>query len=119
MSDMPKDWTRRVPFRRLMTPGGLLKAAVTLAVGYLVLHLLGWREYTSFLSGTIAPGAVGMRQAMMGAFYVFAYFGFVLIVPILLLASGIFSLSLRIAGRPDRATIRNPSDKCNPLRAGM
>ncbi len=99
MSDMPKDWTRRVPFLRLVTPGGLLKAAVTLVVVYVVLHLLEWREYTGFLSGTIAPGAAGTRQAVMGAFYVFAYLGFVLAVPILLLASGIFSLSLRIAGR--------------------
>ena len=109
MSDMPKDWTGRVPFLRLMTPGGYLKAAVTLAVFYIVLHLLGWREYTCFLSGTITPGAVGTRQAVMGAFYVFAYLGFVLAVPILLLASGIFSLLLRIAGRPQKTSPRADS----------
>ncbi len=61
--------------------------------------MLDWRQYTCFLSGTITPGAVGTRHAVMGAFYVFAYLWFVLAVPILLLATAIFSLSLRIAGQ--------------------
>ncbi len=112
MSDMPKDWIGRIPFLRLATPGGMLKAAVTIVVVYVVLHLLGWRQYTCFLSGTIAPGAVGTRHAMMGVFYVFAYFGFVLAVPILLLASAIFSLSLHAAGR--REATDTPTESSVP-----
>lgn len=86
------DRMHRIPFLRLVTPVGFLKAAATIASVYMLLHVSGFREETGFLSGTTAPGTWRMA---MGFFYVCAYFGFVLAVPVLLLGSGIFALLLR------------------------
>ena len=59
MSSAGRAWTDYVPFQRLVTPAGFLKTAAVLALLYLVFHLLGWREYTSFFSGTLPAGHTG------------------------------------------------------------
>jgi hypothetical protein len=87
--------------RRLFTPRGFVWAAWAVCLLYGVCHVLGWREYTAFLSGS-APAAEQANLCLaLGIVYAAAYFGFVLLAPILLLAAGIFTLLLR-AGRTDR-----------------
>ena len=91
----PPRWLRHVPFLRLATPGGFLKIAATFAAVYLAVHLLGWREQTSFLSGTMPQGTAGTEFAVKGILYVLAHFAFVLGTPVFLLAAGVFTLLLK------------------------
>lgn len=72
------------------SPRGFLVRALLIAVAFAVVHVLGWREETRFLSGTPA-------SASLGAIYAFIYFGFVLIAPTLVLAAGIFAVLERLA----------------------
>jgi hypothetical protein len=81
--------------RRLIGPGGFLWAALGLCLLYFICHLMGWREYTAFLSGSAPPGEQGTHGLLLGVVYMAAYFGFVLVAPVLVLASGIFALLLR------------------------
>jgi hypothetical protein len=80
---------------KLLTPRGLLERALLVAVAFGAVHGLGWREETRFLSGT--PG-----NAIEGVLYLLAYFGFVLVLPTLVLAASILALLDRLAApRPE------------------
>jgi hypothetical protein len=87
------------PLARLISPVGFLTIAAALAAVYLLLHLLGGREHVGFLCGSLPSGDAGPWQLTKGALYLLAYFGFVLAVPVLVLAAGIFSALLRLPGR--------------------
>lgn len=66
--------------------------AALLSGSYGFFHLLGWREHVSSVYATAAPHA---GKVVMGLAYAAAYFGFVLAVPILTLAAGIFAVLSR------------------------
>ena len=74
-----------------LSPRGFAVAALGLAAAFLVLHVLGFREETRFLSGTPANVTQGMLYAVF-------YFLFVLVVPILVIAAGLGAL-LDLAAR--------------------
>ncbi len=82
--------------RRLVSPCGFVWAALVLCLLYAVCHALGWREYTSFLSGSAPVGERSNLALVLGIVYVLSYFGFVLLAPILALAAAIFALLLHI-----------------------
>lgn len=58
----------------------MIKRAVILAVAFCVLAVLGGRTDVEFLSGS-------SQVSLVGALYFMAWFGVVLVVPILLIAS--------------------------------
>jgi hypothetical protein len=95
MSGTARPWTDHVPFLRLVNPIGFLKTAATFTVLLSLFHLLGWREYTSFFSGTLPAGGVGSLRMLLGFLYVLAYFAFVLGTPILVLGAAVFTLIVR------------------------
>ena len=73
---------------KFLTPKDFLLRAATITGFFLIAHLAGLREYTSFLSGTVASPDMGWQQAaFFGLVYLFLYFAFVLLVPILLIAA--------------------------------
>jgi len=80
---------------RMASPGGLLRIAAAFALFYLAVHFLGWRQYTGFLSGTAPPAGSMEAGVARGLVYIAAYLGFVLLVPILVLAAFIMALVLR------------------------
>ena len=83
---------------RLLSPKGLLTRAAMLALVFLLCHAAGLREYTSVLSGTVPAGATGRVIAVgLAALYLFSYFAFVLLVPVMVLASPIM-LGLLLLG---------------------
>jgi len=55
----------------------------------------GWRQYTGFLSGTAPPAGSTEAGMTRGLVYVAAYLGFVLLVPIFVLAAFLMALVLR------------------------
>ena len=79
--------------RRLFSPLGFVWMAVAACLLYAVCHGLGWREYAAFLSGSAPASDLCLG---LGIVYVIAYFGFVLVAPILFLAAGIFAVLLRL-----------------------
>jgi hypothetical protein len=80
--------------RNVFSPGGLLSRAVALALLYLVAHLLGFREYTSILCGTLPSGGA----IALGVATIVLHFAFVLVVPVLVLGSAILWGILRLSG---------------------
>ncbi len=71
------------------SPRGFILRAMFIGVAFLGVHLAGLREYTSVLNGTVGPGSANRElSVVLGVIYVAAYLGFVLLVPILLLAAG-------------------------------
>jgi len=85
---MKPSWLGRVRGAGLMSPGGLLIRALVIGVVFLVCHALGWREHTTFLSGTAKSAETGFGvSTLLGVLYLVAYFGVVLVAPILVLAA--------------------------------
>ena len=83
-----KEWFQ-APF---FSPRGFITRAVLIALFYVICHLLDWREHTTFLSGSTAFPDMSIKvSGTMGMIYIFAYLGFVLAVPILLLAAAILA----------------------------
>ena len=76
--------------RQVISPRGFFAAALVLSLLFAVCHVLGWREYTGFLSGN----SLTEGQAARGIAYALAYFSFAVAVPIMVLASAIFWLLL-------------------------
>jgi hypothetical protein len=74
------------------SPRGFILRALFVGVAFLVVHLTGLRDYTSILNGTVGPGSANRElSVVLGVIYVAAYLGFVLLVPILLMAAGILA----------------------------
>jgi len=63
---------------------GILKRVTVWSLAFVVADLLGFRAYTSVLSGT---ASFGMLQSCFGALYLLLYAGVVVLVPALLIAA--------------------------------
>lgn len=74
------------------TPRGLVLRALYLALLFGIVHLLGLREYTTFLSGTPARQTSLTLTAILGSIYALTYLAAILIAPILVIAAGILKL---------------------------
>jgi hypothetical protein len=84
-------WTAAWRTGGRFSPRYLVQVAVALSAMYMVMHLLGLRAYTNFLSGTFADGSPTL-SAFIGTVYVLLYFLAVVYSPILLLTAAILWL---------------------------
>lgn len=75
----------------LLTPRGLLARALLLVAVYGVCEFAGWREATTFLSGS-QTGASWSATVWKGVAFLLAYHGAVLLTPILLIAAGLLAM---------------------------
>lgn len=80
----------------MFSPAGFLVRAGVLAVVYAVLTICGVREHMSVLSLTFPDGTPRGLSLFLGVIYFLSYFSFLLLVPILVIASGLFSLFRRL-----------------------
>ena len=79
-----------------LSPKDLVRLSAMLLAIYAIANLAGLREFTSVLCGTMDSTALGWRMsAFLGLLYVFAYLGFVLVAPTLLIAAGLLTLFRR------------------------
>lgn len=86
-------------FRPWPSPRFLLTRALAIGVLFLLLHLAGLREYTTFLSGTSGAGA-GLRLSFFyGSLYILSYLGAIVLAPIMIIAAGILVLWQKIASK--------------------
>ena len=76
-------------YRIFLSSKAMLSWAAAIVIVFAILHALGWREYTSVLSGTIPNGLAPMEASVKALAYMAAYFGSVLVAPILMIAVAI------------------------------
>jgi hypothetical protein len=89
---MSLNWRRALASGGLFTPGGLLLRAGILVLVFLVMHALGLRDYVTVLSGTSVSGKPPEpSDTTIAVAYAVAYMAFVLAVPVMVLAAGIFA----------------------------
>jgi hypothetical protein len=70
-----------------------LVRAFAIVVLFLVVHLAGLREYTTFLSGTAANAEAGYQvSAFFGMIYIALYLGSVVAAPVLIIAAGLLTI---------------------------
>jgi hypothetical protein len=60
----------------------VIRRALIIAGAFALLHVAGGRDEVGFLSGSYEP-------SLLGALYTLAWFGTVIVVPILVIAAGI------------------------------
>ncbi len=77
---------RSILARTLFRPAGWLGSAVLFLAVFGVFHVLGWRDDTSFLTGTV-PTKGADAMVVRGMLYSVAYLAAVLVSPILILAA--------------------------------
>jgi hypothetical protein len=96
---------------RFFTPKDFVLRAGLIAVLFLVAHLAGLREFTTFISGTSARPEWGWPVvALLGTAYLLLYFGCILAVPVLLLGAAILKVTERL-GKPTHA---GPAEATSP-----
>lgn len=66
---------------------------LTLIAVFVIAHLFGLREYTTFISGTTESVSTGIQtSAFLGTAYIVLYLGCVVVAPILILAAALLML---------------------------
>ena len=81
----------------IASPLYLLEWAAMLTILFVIVQLAGLRDFTSVLNGTVGSTHLSWQTAsFLGAAYIFVYLGFVIVVPILILAAGILKIWQRI-----------------------
>lgn len=83
-------------YRLILGPRALLFWATVIVIGFGIVHVLGWREYTTVLSGTIPSGNSEAEAGFKALAYMMAYFSAVLLSPIFLIAAGFTMLIERL-----------------------
>ena len=78
-------------------PRCLLTLGLLIGVGYMVVALLGWREYTTVLSGTLPTGDKTL-DCLRALAYLAMYFGAIVLAPICALAAGILVVLEKLCG---------------------
>ena len=81
MMGRAKNFIVAVAPRRLIHPARLRLGGRGRLPAVCVCHVLGWREYTAFLSGSAPAGERADLCLALGIVYAVAYFGFVLVAP--------------------------------------
>ena len=67
--------------------------ALLCILAFSLVHLLGFREYTSFLSGT---GSLKEEDIVNGMVYIVMYAGFVIAAPVLLIAACLLKIFVSV-----------------------
>jgi hypothetical protein len=80
----------------LFSSPGFVARALLLVLIFGACELAGWREHTTFISGTAPSADAGINSSVtFGVIYMLAYFGCVLVAPVLLLAAGFLAIRKR------------------------
>ena len=96
---------KKPSFSGLLSPTSFLVVAALLTSAYAALHVAGWREQVSILSGTLSPTASSAEMQLAQALvYAGLYFSVVLLVPVLVMA-GMLQLACRRVVRRKPAPI--------------
>lgn len=86
-----------------LTPAGLCVWAGLAAFVLGAVHLMGWREQVTVLSGTLPAGTILVAAQFKAMVYLVAWFGTVVAAPVLLFAAGLLRLWNRRGTSPTEA----------------
>ena len=90
---------RRILERSVFNPANWLAWAAVMVAAWGLCHALGWRADTAVLSGTVDPSHGSATWVMFrGMIYAVTYFAAVVVGPVLVLASGVFVVLVRVTG---------------------
>jgi hypothetical protein len=77
---------------KAFSPEGFLLRALLIVVLFGASELLGFREYTTFLSGTSGDVSLSWRTAsLLGLIHLLLYVASILLAPILVIAAGLLA----------------------------
>jgi len=76
-------------YRLVVAPRALLFHATVIVIAFGIFHALGWREFTTVLSGTIPADNSAAEAGFKALAYMASYFGTALVAPILIIAAAI------------------------------
>jgi hypothetical protein len=86
-----------------LSPKDFLRRALGITFAFLIALLLGFREFTSMLNGTMGAVEYGRElSTVFGVSYILLYLAFVLLVPILILAAIILALWRKVLHHSQR-----------------
>ncbi len=86
-------WLGALRVGQFFTPRGFVVSAFQIAVVYLLFHVAGFRECTTVFIGAMpGPGVDGRVAAGLGLAYILFYLAFTVLVPILLIAAGLWKV---------------------------
>ena len=89
--------SRRTKCGPRLSPGYLVEWAVFLSIVFVLAHIAGLREFTSVLSGTTGSSIADWElSAFLGVVYIALYLVFVVVVPVLILATAILKVWQKI-----------------------
>ena len=86
--------------RTLFNPRDWFTWALVFLAAFSLAHLLGWRDSTSIISGTLPTGTSFQSAAFQGTLYLFTWFAAILLTPILLIATALHFLLTRLFPSP-------------------
>jgi hypothetical protein len=93
MSRRIMKWLKDCHKAPIFSPKGFLARAVLIGAAFLICHAVGLRGHTAILSGTSPSGdPTDVFSVGLGTTYIVLYFAFVLVTPILIIASAVFAL---------------------------
>lgn len=84
----------------------MIRVALLLVVMFGALHLAGAREYVAMLSGTHPAGP---EEVLFGVAYVLAWFGAILVAPILGIAGVIARVAQEARPTPSAGAMQSPA----------
>lgn len=77
-----------------------LMRALVMGVLFLIVHLLGLRDFTTFVTGTTGSPDVSFQlSSFYGMLYLVLYMGCVVVAPIFLVAAGLLKIWERQSGK--------------------
>ncbi len=75
-----------------LSPKDFVLRALLISLAFGIVHLLGFRQFTSVLNGTTGSMTMSWQAAAVrGVIYVILYLAFILLVPTFLIAAGILT----------------------------
>jgi|GEM_PF-933331 len=101
-----------------LTPSGLLARAMLGVLVFIVLHAIGFRAYTTILSGTSPTGEqVAYADMLKMVSYVLSYLFSTIVAPILLIGAVLLAVLQRKFVKSGRSSAETESGSESPERA--
>ncbi|MEW6712524.1 MAG: hypothetical protein AB1403_22090 [Candidatus Riflebacteria bacterium] len=83
------------PFKaKIFSAWGFFSRALLILLAFAIIEAAGWREYTSFISGTTSGGTYDI----LGVAYFIIYLLALFLAPVMIIGSAIFALITRLVG---------------------
>src|SRR5712691_7265189 len=102
------------------SPKDFVRRALLISIASFILHLAGLKDFTTILNGTMGSVELGWgMSAFLGLIYICAWLGFVVLVPILLLAAVLLAVWNRVLRSSHGSSQSNENHRSRSERHGL